>query len=325
MKGIWAAAMNPFKDDFSFNEEGLRRNIRHWIDDLGIQPGCSSPASRGSSSPCRWRSASGTSRSRWKRPPARPAPSCRARTRTSTPWWSSRGHAEAVGADYIVVHAPVLHFVTDRDDAVYQLLQGGVRPRGHRHRHVEPSGLGLPDEPGAVRTGGGASQHRRHQVLRAPAHVRGPDKAGPGTGSSSAPPPKRSGSTTSWSWAGSSTSAPRRRTCCRPGTTGACTSTPSSPWTDKADKARQVRDSLNPVREALSPTPAPAASPTPTRNTGRSSWARPAGRYPPAVPAAHGRGEGAHTGGVRGVRVAGVSGTLHERPPGGCHPRRLGR
>ena len=29
MKGIWAAAMNPFNEDFSFNEEGLRRNIRH--------------------------------------------------------------------------------------------------------------------------------------------------------------------------------------------------------------------------------------------------------------------------------------------------------
>ena len=37
MKGIWAAAMNPFNEDFSFNQEGLRRNIRHWIDDLAIQ------------------------------------------------------------------------------------------------------------------------------------------------------------------------------------------------------------------------------------------------------------------------------------------------
>ncbi len=36
MKGIWAAALNPFREDFSFDEEGLRSNIRHWVDDLAI-------------------------------------------------------------------------------------------------------------------------------------------------------------------------------------------------------------------------------------------------------------------------------------------------
>ena len=37
MRGIWAAALNPFNDDLSVNEPGLRSNIRHWIDDLDIQ------------------------------------------------------------------------------------------------------------------------------------------------------------------------------------------------------------------------------------------------------------------------------------------------
>jgi len=37
MRGIWAAALNPFNDDLSLNEAGLRFNIRHWIDDLDIQ------------------------------------------------------------------------------------------------------------------------------------------------------------------------------------------------------------------------------------------------------------------------------------------------
>lgn len=36
MRGIWAAALNPFDDNLALNEAGLRRNIRHWIDDLGI-------------------------------------------------------------------------------------------------------------------------------------------------------------------------------------------------------------------------------------------------------------------------------------------------
>ena len=34
MTGIWAAALNPFNDDLSLDERGLRANIRHWIDDL---------------------------------------------------------------------------------------------------------------------------------------------------------------------------------------------------------------------------------------------------------------------------------------------------
>ena len=37
MHGIWAAALNPFDDTLALNEDGLRRNIRHWIDDLEIQ------------------------------------------------------------------------------------------------------------------------------------------------------------------------------------------------------------------------------------------------------------------------------------------------
>ena len=37
MRGIWAAALNPFNEDLSVNEAGLRANIRHWIDDLDIE------------------------------------------------------------------------------------------------------------------------------------------------------------------------------------------------------------------------------------------------------------------------------------------------
>src|SRR5579862_5651858 len=36
MRGVWAAAMTPFAPDFSIDEAGYRRNMRHWIDDLGI-------------------------------------------------------------------------------------------------------------------------------------------------------------------------------------------------------------------------------------------------------------------------------------------------
>ena len=36
MKGIWAAALTPFKNDLTLNESGFRRNIEHWVGDLGI-------------------------------------------------------------------------------------------------------------------------------------------------------------------------------------------------------------------------------------------------------------------------------------------------
>ena len=36
MQGIWAAALVPFADDLAINKQAFRRNLRHWIDDLGI-------------------------------------------------------------------------------------------------------------------------------------------------------------------------------------------------------------------------------------------------------------------------------------------------
>ena len=36
MKGIWAAALVPFGENLAIDEAGLRRNLRHWVDDLGI-------------------------------------------------------------------------------------------------------------------------------------------------------------------------------------------------------------------------------------------------------------------------------------------------
>src|SRR6266511_723051 len=36
MRGIWAAALTPFAPDLSLDEQGLRANLRHWHDDLGI-------------------------------------------------------------------------------------------------------------------------------------------------------------------------------------------------------------------------------------------------------------------------------------------------
>ncbi|HEY1152374.1 MAG TPA: dihydrodipicolinate synthase family protein, partial [Pseudolabrys sp.] len=36
MKGVWAAALTPMKQDFAIDEAGFRSNLRHWADDLKI-------------------------------------------------------------------------------------------------------------------------------------------------------------------------------------------------------------------------------------------------------------------------------------------------
>lgn len=118
MRGIWAAALNPFNDDFSFNEAGLRANIRHWIDDLDIA-GLFIAGKQGE-----FFSMSLDER---KRNFEIAVEECDGAAGTimsvsdqnfDTVLELAR-HAQDCGADYVVVHAPMLHFVTDQDDSVY--------------------------------------------------------------------------------------------------------------------------------------------------------------------------------------------------------------
>ncbi len=118
MKGIWAAALNPMKPDYSLDEEGLRRNINHWIEDLKIQ-GLFIAGKQGE-----FFSLSLDER---KRNFEIAIEACNDRAGTIMSCSDQNfdivielaKHAQSVGADYIVVHAPVLHFIHDRDDTLY--------------------------------------------------------------------------------------------------------------------------------------------------------------------------------------------------------------
>ena len=37
LRGVWAATLTPFADDLSVDEDGWRRNLRHWYGELGIR------------------------------------------------------------------------------------------------------------------------------------------------------------------------------------------------------------------------------------------------------------------------------------------------
>ena len=119
MTGVWAAALNPFNSDMSLDEAGLRANIRHWIDDLDIQ-GLFIAGKQGE-----FFSMSVEER---KRNFEIAVDECAGKAGVIVSVSDQNidvaldlaHHAQNCGADYIVVHAPVLSFVHDRGEVLYQ-------------------------------------------------------------------------------------------------------------------------------------------------------------------------------------------------------------
>ena len=128
MKGIWAAGLMPFRDDLSIDEEGFARNMDHWIEDLGID-GFFIAGKQGE-----FFSMSVEERKRCMDIAVR---ACAGRAQTIMSCSDQNmdvvldlaRHAEACGADYIVVHAPVLHFFKEQDETLltyYQTISNAV-------------------------------------------------------------------------------------------------------------------------------------------------------------------------------------------------------
>ena len=111
-KGIWAAALTPFAPNLALDEAGLRRNLRHWVDDLGID-GVFVCGKQGE-----FFSMSVAERKRSfdiaveELGGHRTVLSCSDQNLDTV--IDLARHAQAIGADYIVVHAPVLHFSSSR-------------------------------------------------------------------------------------------------------------------------------------------------------------------------------------------------------------------
>jgi 4-hydroxy-tetrahydrodipicolinate synthase len=116
LSGIWAAAQTPFKPDLSIDEAGLRRNLRHWVDDLGID-GVFISGKQGE-----FFSMSLAERKRTfeiavdEIGGARTILSCSDQNLSTVIELAK--HAQAIGSDFIVVHAPVLHFLTAQDETL---------------------------------------------------------------------------------------------------------------------------------------------------------------------------------------------------------------
>jgi 4-hydroxy-tetrahydrodipicolinate synthase len=119
MKGIWAAALQPFTPDLALDEAGMRRNLRHWVDDLGID-GVFIGGKQ-----AEFFSLSLAERKRMfeiavDEIGARAGTVMSCSDQNMDVVIELARHAQAVGADYIVVHAPVLHFLKAQDETLYQ-------------------------------------------------------------------------------------------------------------------------------------------------------------------------------------------------------------
>jgi 4-hydroxy-tetrahydrodipicolinate synthase len=116
LKGIWAAALTPFQPDGALDEEGFRRNLRHWVDDLGID-GVFVSGKQGE-----FFSMSLAERKRTfdiavdEIGGKRTILSCSDQSLDTV--IELARYAQAIGSDYIVVHAPVLHFLTRQDETL---------------------------------------------------------------------------------------------------------------------------------------------------------------------------------------------------------------
>jgi len=117
MKGVWAAAYLPFTEDHRIDEDGFRHNVNHWVNELGIE-GLFISGKRGE-----FFSLSLEERKRTFELAVEATGddgytimSC-SDANFDTVLELAR-HAQDCGADYIVVHAPALHFTKGQDETL---------------------------------------------------------------------------------------------------------------------------------------------------------------------------------------------------------------
>ncbi len=119
LRGIWAAALTPFAAaDLTLDEAGFLANLRHWTGALGID-GVFVGGKQGE-----FFAMSVAERKRLFElgiegtQGAGTIMSCSDQNMDVV--MELAEHAQAIGADFIVVHAPVLHFVEHQDEILYE-------------------------------------------------------------------------------------------------------------------------------------------------------------------------------------------------------------
>ena len=119
LRGIWAATLTPFTPDLRLDEAGWRRNLRHWYRELGIA-GLFVNGKQGE-----FYAMSLEERKRTAELAVEEAAAARGGVMVSCSDQSLdtvielARHAQAIGADYIVVHTPLLYFGAHTPDTLH--------------------------------------------------------------------------------------------------------------------------------------------------------------------------------------------------------------
>lgn len=118
LRGIWAATLTPFGDDLAFDERGWRANLRHWYGALGIR-GLFVNGKQGE-----FFSMTLEERKRCAEIAVEEARAFGGGVMIACSDQNIEvvaelaRHAEAAGADYIVVHTPLLYFGAHTDETL---------------------------------------------------------------------------------------------------------------------------------------------------------------------------------------------------------------
>lgn len=122
LRGLWGASLTPFTPDLRLDEAGLRANLRHWIHELGLG-GIFVSGKQGE-----FFSLSLAERKRTFEIAVEEAQgrggtmmSC-SDTNLDTTLHLMR-HAEAIGADWVIVQNPILYFGAHTDETVYEYFR----------------------------------------------------------------------------------------------------------------------------------------------------------------------------------------------------------
>ena len=119
MRGIWAATMTPFAPDLAFDEQGFRHNIRHWIGDLKID-GLFVSGKQGEFASMSLAERKRTFEVAVEETAGRAGTVLSCSDQNIDTAIELAKYAQRLGADYVVVHAPVLYFFHAQDQSLYE-------------------------------------------------------------------------------------------------------------------------------------------------------------------------------------------------------------
>ncbi|WNJ92761.1 dihydrodipicolinate synthase family protein [Bosea sp. 685] len=119
MRGIWAAALTPFNPDLAIDEDGFRANLRHWTEDLGID-GLFIAGKQGEFFSMSIEERKRSFELAVAATEGRGATIMSCSDQNMDVVIDLARHAQKIGADYIVVHAPILHFFKAQDETIYE-------------------------------------------------------------------------------------------------------------------------------------------------------------------------------------------------------------